>query len=175
MNDSNNNEEKLSVMGRYMMFAMWIVLLGLLSWFFYQWQQDQMNPNSTVASMINNKGQTEVVLQANRQGQYHVSGTINNTPVVFLLDTGANNVSIPGHVAEKIGLKKGYKIQFETANGSATGYRTKIENIAIGGIVLNNISASINPNVNFDEILLGMSFLKHVEMIQKNNILTLRY
>ncbi len=173
--DKITNDDQVSLIGRYMMFAMWIGLLGLLTWFFYNWQQNEMNPNTSVSSMLNTRGQTELILKANKQGQYIVNGYINNTPVTFLLDTGANDVSIPGHIAKKIGLKKGYKIQFETANGIAVGYRTKIDRIKIGDIELTNISASINPNVRFNEILLGMSFLKHLELVQKNKTMTLRY
>lgn len=172
---STTDDEQVNLIGRYMMFGMWIGLLSLFTWYFYNWQQNEMNPNHSVTSMLNKQGQNELVLKANKQGQYIVSGYINNTPVIFLLDTGANNVSVPAHIAKAIGLKKGRKVLFETANGTAAGYRTKIKRLKIGSIELKNIGASINPNVRFDEVLLGMSFLKHIEMIQKNNTMTLRY
>ena len=169
------DEEQINLMGRYMMFAMWIGVLGFFSWFFYNWQEKEFNPNQSVSSFTSQSGQTELVLKANKQKQYIVNGSINNVKVTFLLDTGANDVSVPAHIAKKVGLKQGQKVRFETANGIAIGYRTKIDSIKIGEIELHNINASINPNVRFDEILLGMSFLKHVEMIQKNNEMTLRY
>ena len=124
---------------------------------------------------MNKQGKIEIVLDANRQGQYIAKGYINSTAVTFLVDTGANDVSIPAHIAKRIGLKTGQKIRFETANGSAMGFKTRLDTIKLGDIELNNISASINPNVKFDEILLGMSFLKHVELIQKNKTMTFRY
>ena len=173
--NSTTNDQQISLIGRYMMFGMWIGLLSLLTWFFYDWQQNDFNPNQTIPSMTNKNGQNELVLQANRQGQYIANGYINGTSVVFLLDTGANDVSIPAHIAKKIKLPQGRKIQFETANGIASGFKTKINKIKIGDIELQNINASINPNVRFDEILLGMSFLKHVELVQKNKTMTLRY
>lgn len=171
----NKNEQKVSLIGRTMFFGMWIGILGLLSLFFYDWQQKEFNPNTVVRSVQTNQGEAEVTLVANRQGQYIVSGFINNTKVVFLIDTGANDVSIPEHIAKKLTLPIGRKIQFETANGLATGYKTKLDSIRIGNIELKNISASINPNVKFDEVLLGMSFLKYIELRQKNKTLTLRY
>lgn len=174
-NPGNSNDEQVDAIGKYMLFGMWLGLLALLTLFFYNWQQNELNPNQTIKSKLNTQGQVEVILQANRQGQYITTGFINNTPVTFLLDTGANDVSIPTHIAKKIGLNIGQRVHFETANGSATGFKTRLDKVKVGDIELNNISASINPNVKFDEILLGMSFLRHVELIQKNKTMTLRY
>jgi len=170
-----SNDEQINNIGRYMMFGMWIGLLGMLTLFFYDWQEKEFNPNTNINTQLNPQGQQELQLVANRQGQYIVNGFINSTKVTFLVDTGANDVSIPEHIARKIGLPKGRQVLFETANGSAYGYKTRLATISVGNIQLKNISASINPNVKFDEILLGMSFLKHVEINHKNNTLTLRY
>ncbi len=171
----DQNEQQVSSMGKFMFFGMWIGLLGLLTLFFYNWEQTELNPNQSVDSKINMRGQTELVLTANRHNQYIANGFINNTAVVFLLDTGANDVSVPEHIANKIGLKHGPAIRYETANGTAVGYQTMIKKIKLGDIELENIRASINPNVRFDEVLLGMSFLKHLELVQKNKTLILRY
>ena len=172
---TNTNDEQIGTIAKVMVFGMWIGLLALLTLFFYNWQQNEMNPNKSVYSKVNRQGDIEITLEANRQGQYVSKGFINGTPVTFLLDTGANDVSIPAHIAKEIGLKRGRKIRFETANGLAFGYKTRLEKVALGEIELKNISASINPNVTFDEILLGMSFLRHLELLQKNNSITLRY
>ena len=172
---NNKNDEQIGTIAKVMVFGMWLGLLGLLTLFFYNWQQNESNPNQSIYSKVNRQGNVEIILEANRQGQYIANGFINSTPVTFLLDTGANDVSIPAHIAKKIGLNKGHKIRFETANGIAYGYKTRLDKVALGEIELKNISASINPNVTFDEILLGMSFLKHLELLQKNNSITLRY
>jgi len=171
----DQNEQEVTSIGKFMFFGMWIGLIALLSLFFYNWERSEFNPNQSIDSKLNLRGQTELVLTANRHNQYIANGFINNTAVVFLLDTGANDVSIPAHIAKKIGLKRGRPLRFETANGTATGYRTVIEKIKLGDIELKNIPASINPNVKFDEVLLGMSFLKHIELVQKDRTLTLRY
>jgi len=173
--NSSLDEQEVSNIGKFMFFAMWVGLLALLTLFFYNWQSNEFNPNQSIDSKTNKRGQTELVLTANRQHQYLANGFINNTPVVFLLDTGANDISIPAHIAKKIGLRVERQIQFETANGIATGYQTTIKTVRLGKIELKNIRASINPNVKFDEVLLGMSFLKHIELVQKNRTLTLRY
>ena len=171
----SEDQQGIHSIGRFMLFGMWIGLLGLLTLFFYNWQQKEFNPNQTIKSRLNIRGQTEVVLVANRHKQYITNGFINGVKVVFLVDTGANDISIPAHIAKKIGLKRGLRVQYETANGLAYGYQTRLDSVRVGDIEINNIRGSINPNVEFDEVLLGMTFFKHVELIHKNNTLTLRY
>ncbi|HIF55390.1 MAG TPA: TIGR02281 family clan AA aspartic protease, partial [Methylococcaceae bacterium] len=54
-------------------------------------------------------------------------------------------------------------------------FTTRLDSVSVGAIELNNIRATINPHMQGKEILLGMSFLKHLEMMQKGQELTLRY
>ncbi len=160
--------------GVWMVAAMWIVLLWLLTMFFGRWSEHEYNPNQNVANIIDEDGVREVVLARNRHGHYVTSGFINNKPVTFMLDTGATDISIPAMLADELGLKRGATIYFQTANGPAAGYATVLDSVAIGHIELNNVRASINPNVKDLDILLGMTFLKHLEFTQRGDTLTLR-
>ena len=45
---------------------------------------------------------------------------------------------------------------------------------ASGDISLQNVRATINPGYKSNQILLGMSFLKHLEFSQRGDTLTLR-
>ncbi len=159
--------------GKFMVVAMWLVLLGLLTLFFSDVLEKQHNPNQHIAN-VQRGAQQEIVLQRNKYGHYVASGMINQQPVVFMLDTGATDISIPAHVAERLGLKRGRAVTYRTANGPAINYMTQLESVSLGGITLYNLPASINPNVRHDDVLLGMSFLKHLEFSQKGNSLTLR-
>ena len=49
-----------------------------------------------------------------------------------------------------------------------------LDEVSLGGITLNRVRASINPNMPQGEVLLGMSFLKHVEFSQRGDTLTIR-
>ncbi|HEY5603977.1 MAG TPA: TIGR02281 family clan AA aspartic protease [Gammaproteobacteria bacterium] len=160
--------------GVWMVAAAWIVLLWLLTMFIGKWSEREYNPNQNVANMLTDEGAREVVLQRNRSGHYVTSGFINNKPVTFMLDTGATDISIPGRLADELGLERGATIYFQTANGPAAGYATMVDSVAIGHIQLNKVRASINPNVKDLDILLGMTFLKHLEFTQRGNTLTLR-
>lgn len=161
--------------GMTMFVLMWVALVGLLAVLFQNYLDRSNNPNHQVASKLNQDGVREVVLERNHYGHYVVSGQINDFPVQFMLDTGASDVSVPQHIARRIGLQQGPEVIYNTANGQAKGYMTQLNSVRIGNIEIHDIHASINPNVNDDEILLGMSFLKKLEFTQRGNTLTLRY
>jgi aspartyl protease family protein len=46
--------------------------------------------------------------------------------------------------------------------------------VQLGGIELRDVPASINPFMPEDTVLLGMSFMQHLEMVQRDGQLTLR-
>ena len=96
------------------------------------------------------------------------SGLINNQPVVFLLDTGATNVSVPGHLASRLGLQSGAPQRMSTANGSRIVYQSTIDSLNIGNINLYNVAANLNDGMQGEHILLGMSALKQLNFVQKD-------
>jgi aspartyl protease family protein len=157
-----------------MVVAMWLVVLGLLTAYFSHWDARQTNPNQTLHSQISADGVREVVLKRNRYGHYVATGAINNVPVVFMLDTGATDISVPQSIAETLGLKPGPVVYYQTANGEAKAYITQLDKVSLGDIALQGVRAHINPNFHSDEILLGMTFLKHLEFTQQGDTLTLR-
>ena len=167
----NDSEQRL---GKGMIYAAWLLVLGLLFLFFNHFLGRQYNPNQKPISECGQDGYCEVTLQQNRGGHYVASGMINGQPVNFLLDTGATIVSIPENVARSLNLKRGTPILANTANGTITTYSTELDRVALGDIELYQVSASINPYMSSDEILLGMSFLKHLEFTQRGDILILR-
>jgi aspartyl protease family protein len=158
-------------------FTYWLlalVALGGLTWLFDGLVEERVNPNREVSARVTSSGDTEVVLRQNHQGHYVASGTINGAPVVFLLDTGATDVSVPERVAEQAGLQPGARIRVRTANGDIEVYRTRIASLALGGLRLDDVEASINPFMESDEVLLGMSALRALHMTQTEGTLTIR-
>ena len=151
----------------------WLVFLAMLFFIFEDTLLQRTNPNQDIVTSVSGY-QKEVILQRNVYGHYVSSGTINDQKVVFLLDTGASDIAIPETVAEGLGLSKGHAIVIKTANGNAKAYRTRLENVAIGDIRLYDLNAIILTNMPGQEVLLGMNFLKHFEMIQKGRSLTIR-
>lgn len=160
--------------GKGMLYVMWIFILITLAYFLDIFLSHQSNPNQNVSSEYDAEGKAIVVLQRNRQGHYVTTGKINGQKVVFLLDTGATMVSVPEKVATQLQLPKGARHGINTANGFAYAYRSQLNTVEIGAIKVHNVSASINPNVGGEEILLGMSVLKRLEFTQRGDTLTLR-
>ncbi len=162
-------------MGKAMIAAAFIMALGLLTLFFNSVLDKRNNPNQDVnTSFDRENGYKEVVLRQNQGSHYVTAGTINGKPVLFLLDTGATWVSIPENVAHRLNLQRGSPMQASTANGTITTYSTEVNSVAIGDIALHDVRASINPHMEGEEILLGMSFLRQLTLIQQGNTLILR-
>lgn len=157
-----------------MIVATWVLLLGLLTYFFDKVIEQQFNPNQALTTRYLDGDVREVSLLRNRHGHYVTSGQINGKEVVFMLDTGATGVAIPAHMASDLGLDQGAPINIHTANGRATGYLSRLERVGIDGIELENVRAVINPNDSSDVVLLGMTFLKEIEFTQRGDELILR-
>lgn len=151
----------------------WIIGLFLLILLFNHFIQGQQNPNQHVNSVLGD-GFQQVELKRNRQGHYVFNGAINDQPVTFMIDTGATVTSIPLSLSKRLGLRKQYRYQVETANGVTDAWSTRLNSLRIGDIQLNNVDASINPGFQGDAVLLGMNVLKNLEMIQRGDTLILR-
>ena len=151
----------------------WIILLGLMTLLFSRYLDSQNNPNQSISS-TSTAEMREVILQRNRYGHYVATGSINGTAVEFMLDTGATMVSVPQSVARRLQLERGPGFEVVTANGTVTVFATTLDQVSLGSITLHDIRASINPHMEDEEILLGMSFLKHLEFTQQGEQLILR-
>jgi aspartyl protease family protein len=156
--------------GVAMLWIAWLLLLGGGWWVADHWLAQQANPNQQPVITANG----EVVLQRNRDGHYVADGEINGHKVTFMVDTGATSVALSSRLARVIDVKRGAAIQVDTANGLALGYQTRLNTVRLGDIVVHEVSAVFSDGMMDDTVLLGMSFLKHVEFTQRANQLTLR-
>ena len=151
----------------------WVVLIVLGVFFFGDLLDKQYNPNQSLHTRYDG-GIKEIVLQRNKYGHYVTSGQINGQPVTFLLDTGASGVAIPEAVARRLGLRRGRAFNTQTANGMSTSYAANLELVSVGDITLEDVQAGIAPGLQMEQVLLGMSFLKHIEFTQRGDSLILR-
>ncbi|MDQ2069363.1 retropepsin-like aspartic protease family protein [Natronospira bacteriovora] len=164
------NENRMAMVMALLAF---LTLLGVLTLAFEGVLDDREHPNRQVGATAVNDQQLELRLQRNRQGHYLAEGEINGYPVTFLLDTGATTISVPGHLADRIGLERGHIIPTLTAGGRVNSYATRL-NVNLGGIRQDDIRASINPAMDMDKVLLGMNFLGPLELEQRDGVLVLR-
>ncbi len=166
-------DDESTRIGQWMIIAFWLLLLGFGTWFVQQWLEKR--ELGQIPTDISTPGGTKSVqLEADRWGHYVVSGQINGHQVTFLVDTGASGVSVPSSVANRVGLRAGREFPVSTANGTITVRETLLDELAIGHISRKNVRASINSSMDGEAALLGMTFLRHFELIQKNERLTIR-
>jgi aspartyl protease family protein len=168
--DSNDpHSQAPDKLGRSMVFLSWIVALALFTFLAQDWLDDAYNPNQSPVTHHDSTGIRQIVLKRNRYGHYVSSGRINGQEAVFMLDTGATDVVIPEELAAGFGLQRGRAYETRTANGSIEVYATRLDTIELGPIRLYNIQAAINPYMNGEEVLLGMSFLKYLKFNQQGD------
>lgn len=156
--------------GTILLWITWLLVLGGGWWVSDRWIEGQINPNPRPT--VNATG--AVVLERNRQGHYVANGEINGRTVTFLLDTGATSVALSTRLARELDLQRGPEIQLETANGVAVGFKTRLNSVRLGDIVVREVNAVFSDGMMDDTVLLGMSFLKHLEFSQRENRLILR-
>ncbi|MBS0002177.1 MAG: TIGR02281 family clan AA aspartic protease [Thioalkalivibrio sp.] len=149
----------------------WISAFALMWWLFDDYLDRREFPNRNL--VVEHGSMEELVLRRNHVGHYLAPGTINGEPVVFLLDTGATQVSVPAHLAGELGLHAGPRGRAMTANGAVDIWQTRIDELALGPFALGNVRGHINPGMTDDEVLLGMSVLRHLEFAQRGGQLIL--
>jgi len=165
-------EDASSVIGGWMIALLWLLFLGGGTLIANHWINGREAAKLTV--WTGTDGTTPgLTMQANRYGQYELLGSANGQNVKFLLDTGASEISIPVEVANRLQLRRGRDYPVSTANGQVTVYSTQLDTVTIGPFTLKNVPAHINPGMNGDVALLGMSFLRHFELIQRSGELTI--
>ena len=115
-----------------------------------------------------------VTLAADTRGHFVADGAVNGTPVRFLVDTGATTIALPGRDAMRLGLdyRKGERGITNTANGTVTVYRVRLDSVRLGPIELSGVEGIVIEH-GLDIALLGMSFLNRVEMKRDGQTMTL--
>jgi len=119
--------------------------------------------------------QKTVRVRKNSNQQYITSARINGRATQVLVDTGANTVALSSHAARSLGIdyETGTPRQVQTASGLATAYRIVLDEVSVGEITVHHVPASVIEGAYPATVLLGMSYLQHVEMQEKDGVLLL--
>ena len=165
MTDYRSNPD--SRLGRQML---WLAAFGLLGGLYLLFSI--LETGGGTVSSVDSSGAAMVVLEQDRNGHYLAQGEINGQAVTFLVDTGATDVALPASTARALGLEFGPRVQVMTAAGPANAWMTRLDEVAVGGIRRKNVRASITTG-EFNGILLGMSFLKHYNLQQRDGRLVI--
>lgn len=100
-------------------------------------------------------------------GNMVVQGSVNGTPMNFIVDTGASLVVITPTVAKRAGIdtSSAPRVKLETANGNVQAPAVQIGSLDVASFSLKQVRAAVvrvSPDAHTG--LLGMSFLSHFHM-----------
>ena len=116
-----------------------------------------------------------VTIQRDARLQYQTTARINGRGVQVLVDTGANVVAMNSAHASALGVdfSAGTPSRVETASGLVNAWIVTLGSIDVGGIRVDNVRASVVEGDFPATILLGMTYLQHVEIKENNGVLSL--
>ncbi|WP_041656270.1 TIGR02281 family clan AA aspartic protease [Azoarcus sp. KH32C] len=116
-----------------------------------------------------------VTLVADSSGHHIASGSVNGAMVRFIVDTGATMVSIGRSDAARAGIdyRRGKLAMTETANGPVRVWLVRLDTVRVGSIVANGVEGLVHEG-ELPYVLLGMSFLKRMDIQREGDRLVLR-
>lgn len=114
-----------------------------------------------------------LVLQLDEHHSYRTRGTVNGSPVSFLVDTGASATVISRQVAEAAGIHSctttGYAA---TAAGVVARCTATVDEITFGEFHIRHLVVSVMPDLPVDG-LLGMDVLGRLKIQQQDGTLSI--
>jgi aspartyl protease family protein len=120
---------------------------------------------------------TQTVLRASSSGHFFANAVLNGVTFPAVIDTGATLVVLNWDQAERMGidLRQSRRVITHTANGPAPAYVITLASVQVGEIGLLNVPAMVieGGGEKLPTVLIGMSFLKHVEMRRTGQTMTL--
>jgi aspartyl protease family protein len=140
-------------------------------------RRQRLGENMAFATQYAESVEQEVLINKDNRGLFTTVGAINGFTVNFLVDTGANVVSMNAAAASRLGIDyqtAGQPVMVATASGVVRAYRVTLQRVAVGDIALHNIEAVVMEGAQPAQILLGMSFLGNLEMQRNGNMMRLK-
>jgi aspartyl protease family protein len=113
----------------------------------------------------NAKNKTLVIGQG-ADGHYFIDGSVNDSYLNFIVDTGATVVALPISTAASAGVSCQGKALMKTGNGNTQVCTAVIQKLKFGHFTLHYVQAVIMPNLS--QPLLGMNVLKQFRVEQDN-------
>lgn len=117
----------------------------------------------------------EVAIPKDALKQYRIIATINGRRVAVIVDTGANTVAMNTSHARALGVdyEAGLPGKIETAGGMVNAWVVSLDSVDVGGIRVDRVQAAVAEGDFPSTILLGMTFLEHVDLVESNGVLSL--
>ncbi|WP_206613523.1 retropepsin-like aspartic protease family protein [Parahaliea mediterranea] len=108
--------------------------------------------------------------------QYRTTAHLNGRSMQVIVDTGANVVAMNSDHARRLGVDVagGQPTRMETASGVARAWTVTLHSVDVGGIRVDNVQAVVAEGGFPRDILLGMTYLRHVSLSEEGGVLSLR-
>jgi aspartyl protease family protein len=118
----------------------------------------------------------EVTIPKDALKQYRTVATINGRRVAVIVDTGANTVALSASQASALGVdyESGIPTSVETASGKVDAWVVSLDSVDVGGIRVDKVQAAVTDSDFPSTILLGMTYLEHVDIAESNGVLSLK-
>lgn len=139
-------------------------------------QRHTLGLSTRISSSFVAPEKKSTVVHRDGNNQYLLTGAINGVNTEMLIDTGATAVAMSSTTARGLGIdykQAGNKGYARTASGLVTSYEVNLQSVSAGEITLRNVRAFVNEGDYPHVVLLGMSFLRHVEMRDSKGVLYL--
>lgn len=141
----------------------------------YQGERLTLQLSDKVSSRFERPAKTTVSIPLNDRGQYVTHGSVNGRPVRMLVDTGATIVAMNARTARELGVDftKGEPAEATTAGGVIHSWQVTLDSVEVGEIRIGNVPAAVLEGDYPQDILLGMTFLRNVEITERAGLLML--
>ncbi|WP_407716260.1 TIGR02281 family clan AA aspartic protease [Comamonas testosteroni] len=115
-----------------------------------------------------------LVLIADSRGHFIDRGYINGKTMQYMVDTGASTIAIGRADADRMGLpyEQGVPVLMRTANGTAQGWRIKLDTVKLGEMEVYGMDAVVAPQ-SMPYVLLGNNLLTQFQMTRRGNEMVL--
>ena len=107
-----------------------------------------------------------MIVNRRLSGEFSVAARVNGARVTFLFDTGASMVVLTAADARRAGVNVAglvYDVPVTTANGAALAAEARLDQIAVGPILMRSVPALVARPGALEQSLLGMSFLERLK------------
>lgn len=158
-----SNRDKLGQMARHA--ALWgLIFVGAIAGVGL-WSDIR---NDVIPSQAVFTDGTRVEVPRAFDGHYYLTLQLNDTPVRFVVDTGATDIVLTRQDAARAGIEMSnlvYSGVANTANGAVRTARVKVNQLALGTITDRNLAVWVNEG-EMDTSLLGMAYLQRFARLE---------
>ncbi|MFT7287547.1 MAG: aspartyl protease family protein [Halieaceae bacterium] len=139
-------------------------------------QRRRLGVSQRISGQFSQPTDRRVDVPRNDQLQYLTTAEINGRRMPVIIDTGANIVAMNAQqaLAAGIAVDEGVRSSVQTAGSIVSARRVLLDRVSVGGISVDGVVASVLDGEYPTVVLLGMSYLQHVDLEERGGILSLR-